>query len=254
MRVCAAHDEIHLQKMLPDRHRFARCWKSGRAAETPAQLGGLIECRSNCLVLSAPGDRRVLTMGRVALLGLSMMFVVYVSAVADQQEPKRTGRPAGIIERLREADANHDGVLTKEELPERMQARFDKLDANGDGKIDQAELEQLAQRLRGGHAAQAPSPAVVLQRMMAADKDGDGKISKEEAPDRLKRRFNAIDTDQDGLIDKGELKRFVARIQRAGAGGGPALVARLKRADKDGDGKISKDEVPEPLKARFDQL
>ena len=46
------------------------------------------------------------------------------------------------------------------------------------------------------------------ERMKAADKDGDGKISRAEAAamPRLAKHFDEIDTNKDGFITKGEMK------------------------------------------------
>ena len=56
------------------------------------------------------------------------------------------------------------------------------------------------------------------------DKDGDGKLSREE----YKSGFALMDKDRDGMIDKREF-RFSAR---------PAFV--FDRLDADGDGKITR--------------
>ncbi len=82
----------------------------------------------------------------------------------------------GTVRRLLENDADGDGRLVREELPEQMQGRFDRVDANQDGVIDEEELKQLSQRGRGG----------MMSRLFAADADGDGRISREEAPERWK--------------------------------------------------------------------
>jgi Ca2+-binding EF-hand superfamily protein len=52
--------------------------------------------------------------------------------------------------RLKEADKNGDGQLSKEEAPPMLQERFDRIDANGDGMLDEAELRQMLRRLREG--------------------------------------------------------------------------------------------------------
>ncbi|UCD75662.1 MAG: EF-hand domain-containing protein [Phycisphaerales bacterium] len=49
-------------------------------------------------------------------------------------------------------DANGDGLIQKDEFPERMQRMFDRLDANGDGVIDKEEMDALGQG-RGGRGA-----------------------------------------------------------------------------------------------------
>jgi Ca2+-binding EF-hand superfamily protein len=45
-----------------------------------------------------------------------------------------------MIERLRGMDKNNDGKFSKDELPPRLQERFDALDANKDGSVELDEL------------------------------------------------------------------------------------------------------------------
>ena len=51
--------------------------------------------------------------------------------------------------------------------------------------------------------------AAMEERFKKADKDGDGKLSKEEAPDRLKDHFEKIDADSDGSLTKEEIKTAI---------------------------------------------
>jgi hypothetical protein len=70
---------------------------------------------------------------------------------------------------------------------------------------------------------------------MDLDKDGDKKISLDEAPDRMKERFGDMDTSGDGFIDAAENAEIRRKMQdmmrqrggpdgaegRGGPGGGP---------------------------------
>ena len=40
-------------------------------------------------------------------------------------------------------DANGDGKLQKDEMPERMRPRFDQMDTNGDGALDGEEVQAM---------------------------------------------------------------------------------------------------------------
>ena len=55
---------------------------------------------------------------------------------------------------------------------------------------------------------------------MQFDADGDGKISREEAPERMQEFFDEIDTNSDGFADEAELEARRAAFQRGGRGGG----------------------------------
>lgn len=52
------------------------------------------------------------------------------------------------VEKIMENDKNKDGKLTKDELPERMQAMFSRIDTNEDKEIDKAELTKMAEGFR----------------------------------------------------------------------------------------------------------
>ncbi len=70
--------------------------------------------------------------------------------------------------------------------------------------------------------AQNPATADgLVARMMAFDKDGDGKLRKSEVTDeRLHRLFDRADVDKDGSVTKAELTALAAR-ESANFRGGP---------------------------------
>ena len=56
-----------------------------------------------------------------------------------------------------------------------------------------------------------PRAAHMQERLKAADKNGDGKISREEATaslPKLSKHFDKIDADKDGFISKDEMKAW----------------------------------------------
>lgn len=56
--------------------------------------------------------------------------------------------------------------------------------------------------------------------LMAYDKDKDGKVSKEEAPERMRAFFDRMDPNKDGFIDKKEIEAMKKRYSGRGGGGG----------------------------------
>ena len=60
--------------------------------------------------------------------------------------------------------------------------------------------------------------------MLRNDIDSDGKVSLEEAPERMRKRFKWMDTNQDSYVDAEELKAAFDRFQ----GQGKALGGRLR--------------------------
>ena len=47
-------------------------------------------------------------------------------------------------------DADEDGLISKEEAPDRLKQRFDQLDSNGDGFLDEKEFQAMRERMRRG--------------------------------------------------------------------------------------------------------
>ena len=93
-----------------------------------------------------------------------------------------------------------------------------------------------------------PGKGHAMDRVAQADKDGDGKLSKEEAAamPRLAKQFDQIDANKDGFISKDEMHAMRAKHDGE----------RVARADTDRDGSISRAEADRfpKLKENFDKL
>ena len=88
-------------------------------------------------------------------------------------------------------------------------------------------------------------------RLLENDRNKDGKLSRDEVPERFLRRFEFMDSNGDGFIEREEMEQMASRF---GGGRGPerGMAERFQRMDSDADGKISREEAPEPLLRRFD--
>jgi hypothetical protein len=87
--------------------------------------------------------------------------------------------------------------------------------------------------LAGAAAAQPPDPKQepprelvrpaplnvddVVERLMAFDKNKDGKITRDELPERMQFLIELGDTNKDGALDRDEIKKLAARLA-SGAG------------------------------------
>jgi Ca2+-binding EF-hand superfamily protein len=150
-------------------------------------------------------------------------------------EPGRPGMPgqgmaggAGPV--LAALDADRDGELSADEIAKATEA-LKKLDRDGDGKLTRMEIAPRPQQpggapgapggtagAPGGAPGDRPDGARMLAYFKQQDKNGDGKLSKDEVNERMKENFSRIDGNGDGLIDDTELKQMVERFSR---GGGP---------------------------------
>ena len=75
---------------------------------------------------------------------------------------------------------------------------------------------------QGGPGGRGPGGAGgFLARIMSNDADGDGRVSKEEAPERLQQRFDDIDANGDGYLEESELQQMMQGFgNRQGRGPG----------------------------------
>ena len=92
------------------------------------------------------------------------------------QTPTPTPPPAGgpmMGGMLMRADANGDGVVTRDEATAAADTRFDRLDANHDGTVTADEMRAARDAMQGGNGGPPPPPR---RRPAAAGSapDGDG--------------------------------------------------------------------------------
>ncbi|MBI1903380.1 MAG: EF-hand domain-containing protein [Planctomycetia bacterium] len=166
----------------------------------------------------------------------------------DQQRPNQRERrpdPARMVEQF---DKNGDGLLGRDEVPERMKERFDQIDADKDGKLSKEELQRVAPR--GGAAQPTPanagqgggSPREALFRLL--DDNRDGKLSADELanPGRL---IEKLDADKNGTLDEKELAAAVRPAGRSSGGRPGEIITPAARGERHEDTLEAGDAAPD---------
>ena len=158
-----------------------------------------------------------------------------------QQAQRPQGGPADFIERIKGFDQNNDGKITKDEMPERMQAMIERLDTNKDGAIDNKELAALKDRLaQGGQGQQGQRP----QGQRPQGQRPEGQQGQRPQGQRPEGQQGQRPQGQRPEGQQGQRPQF-----------NPAdMIKRIKESDKNKDGKITKDELPEQMQRMFPRI
>ena len=205
------------------------------------------------------------------IVALCASVLVLTGGQCGAQEPG-----PNYFERL---DANADGRLTKDELPEQMAEKIMQADADGDGEVTKEELEAAREKMGGRRGGQGQGGPNQAGRGQGGPQDGafferldankDGKLTKDELPERATERIMQADADGDGIVTKAEFAAAREKMggqrgegqgegggrdQRGAQGqGGPDAGAFFDRLDANKDGKLTKDELPERAAERIMQ-
>ena len=123
------------------------------------------------------------------------------------------------------------GDVTRADVETRTAERFARMDVNGDGLLNQADREARARA-----------------RFEEADTNGNGQLSFEEMQAA---REEQRATREERRAERGDRRGGQRMARRGGRGGGEGR-GMMERADTNGDGAISHEEITTPALARFD--
>ena len=140
---------------------------------------------------------------------------------AERAQAKKAMEKKG-AEMFAKADANSDGKISKDEVPEQAWARMSKADKDGDGAVTKEEMA-AARKSRGGKGGPGgsgkpggPGAGGKGNPISQFDKEKDGKLSKDEVPPEVWARMSKADKNADGLVSAKELEQ--AHQKRPGGG------------------------------------
>lgn len=207
-------------------------------------------------------------LSRLSLLSLTVSVGVFANSVPAQ--PPEFGRGGGrmrVLPVIAAIDENGDGIISAAEM-EKAGVALKKLDKNKDGQLTEDELRPEFGGGPGGRdheeheeEPRGTSTESVVTRLLALDKNGDGKLDGSELAGRFQSILAKADTNKDGFATKAELEAMAAadakaaattggreggRGGREGAGGPPSPADAVSRAmayDLDKDGKLSSEEL-----------
>ncbi len=154
-----------------------------------------------------------------------------VFAEDTEVEEKPDAKPMAPL--MRALDRNGDGSLQQAEIDMAVVV-LRRMDRNGDGTVSGDELvarpavtdeRRPGSRPEGDRRPDRPGQPgrdgqPGMPDLSRLDTDGDGKISKDEAPERMKERFDMIDGNGDGFVDKAEQEQLIRRLRERFQQGG----------------------------------
>ena len=120
---------------------------------------------------------------------------------------------------------------------------------------------------RFGGGSGRGGPEALIERIRSWDTNDDSLVARSEVPEPMRDRFDRMDENGDGVLEADEVESLPARMGpasgrggrggRAGRGGRGMQgdpIARLRSFDANGDGRITREEIPEQAGGMFDRV
>lgn len=192
-------------------------------------------------------------MKRLSIMLLCTVFATPVVAFAGESGPKTH------MIMMSDADANHDGVIDREEHMAMAAKHFDMMDQNHDGKISADERGKMMGDMGPSHHRIEKH---IIMGLDDADTNGDKTVSFDEFSASHTKHFMEMDANHDGFVEKSEFPKPKIMIMHSSNEGADRkavmekhietrVEARFDMADANKDGKVSLEEAKAGQKARF---
>ncbi len=182
---------------------------------------------------------------RNSILWTSALVVTLALAERTAAQPPRGrgGPGAGldrVVEDLNLSRSTQDAALA---IVQSHQAELRRLAERAGADLMRKAQETLSEdefrKLRDTAEGRRVSTDDMVERLMSFDKNGDGKVTKEELPERMHSLLAKGDLNKDGALDRDEIKKLAAdgsrqavRGPRGGRGPGSPLPAVERAVDE----------------------
>lgn len=148
---------------------------------------------------------RAVAAGEITETEADFLRIEIVKAEAAETATQPGDAPAGRVtaaQVIEPMDKNGDGKISRSEASEDLKLFFEHYDLNKNGEIDRKEAEAIARYVN--HEKAGSRGFTPKQLISFMDRNGDGKLSKDESSEEIKPYFEHIDKNNDGLIDVDE--------------------------------------------------
>ena len=163
-------------------------------------------------------------------LPIRALAAATLSGIATAQTMAPPPGGMGLMAALTRADANHDGMVTRDEVVASSDALFDRLDTNHDGTVTPEEMA-AARPMRGGRAlpppgdpvmppppagsAAAPAPGRAVTPPPSGARAAPPmpppparSMTRQQWHDRALAQFDRVDANHDGRVDQTEMQAW----------------------------------------------
>jgi Ca2+-binding EF-hand superfamily protein len=203
--------------------------------------------------------------------------VTMVVSMAVLMGASAAGAAAGAVTRaIARSDVNGDGMLQRHEAPKEVLPYFGSIDRDRDGNIDRLEAYRFEERMRrprpprkasvqeapqrasvpDPNAAQAGRPQSMTDLIAGLDRDADGRLSPEEAPEKMRESFDRFDANNDGFFGADEAASLDRRmrLEQGDVPGRRSLSKTVQLMDTNSDGRLQHKEAPRNVQRVFEQV
>jgi Ca2+-binding EF-hand superfamily protein len=169
-------------------------------------------------------EKKMSTSTKLALVVLTFAGVAGSTAYAAENKNEDAGRRA--VMRFERLDKDQSGDLSFDEFFAAMRTRMGDADTNHDGKVTSDEIVAAYEKMRAQRMAD--------RLMRRFDSNNDGALTADEIEARQKRVFARLDKNSDGKIELSEMPKRRQMRQDMGEQGGPRMDEGMPAPEQNG--------------------